>query len=185
MIGQRKSRRNGPYKWFKLPQVVSLWVHPCEYPHMLYSFFLLINTLLVSLLSVFVEILFCKAKEPGPCLTARMWYSHCLDRSSICFKWLWVASTLDPSSQSSLPPVAMYVMVCAQSCLTLCNTLDCSPPGSSVHGILPTRILEWVAIASSKWTSLPRDQPCVSCIDRQIPYHCATWEDPHCESSFE
>ena len=68
-----------------------------------------------------------------------------------------------------------------QSCLTLYNPMDPSLPGSSVHGILPARILEWVAIVSSKWTSLPRDQPCVSCIDRQIPYHCATWEDPHCE----
>ena len=32
-----------------------------------------------------------------------------------------------------------------QSCLTLCNPMDCSPPGSSVHGILQARILEWVA----------------------------------------
>ena len=45
-----------------------------------------------------------------------------------------------PFSQSSLSPVAMYVMVCAQSCPTLCNPLDCSLPGSSVHGILPARI---------------------------------------------
>ena len=41
----------------------------------------------------------------------------------------------------------MYVYVCvhAQSCPTLCNPLDCSPPGSSVHGIFQARILEWVA----------------------------------------
>ena len=37
-----------------------------------------------------------------------------------------------------------------QSCPTLCNPVDCSPPGSSVHGILQARILEWVAILSSK-----------------------------------
>ena len=36
-----------------------------------------------------------------------------------------------------------------QSCLTLCNPMDCSPPGSSVYGILQTRILEWVTISSS------------------------------------
>jgi len=36
----------------------------------------------------------------------------------------------------------------AQSCLTLCNSMDCSPPGSSVHGILQARILERVAIPS-------------------------------------
>ena len=41
----------------------------------------------------------------------------------------------------------MYVYVCvhAQSCPTLCNPIDCSPPGSSVHGIFQARILEWVA----------------------------------------
>ena len=38
-------------------------------------------------------------------------------------------------------------MLVAQSCLTLCGLLDCSPPGSSVHGILQVRILEWVAIS--------------------------------------
>ena len=37
----------------------------------------------------------------------------------------------------------------AQLCLTLCNPMDCSPPGSSVHGIFQARILEWVAISFS------------------------------------
>ena len=37
-----------------------------------------------------------------------------------------------------------------QSCLTLCNPMDCSPPGSSVHGILQARKLEWVAMPSSR-----------------------------------
>ena len=41
--------------------------------------------------------------------------------------------------------VCVYVCVCVQSCLTLHNPMDCSPPGSSVHGILQARILEWVA----------------------------------------
>ena len=45
----------------------------------------------------------------------------------------------------------------AQSCLTLCNPIDCSPPGSSVHGILQARILEWVAMSSSRGSSQPRD----------------------------
>jgi len=38
----------------------------------------------------------------------------------------------------------------AQSCPTLCDPMDCSPPGSSVHGIFQARVLEWVAIAFSK-----------------------------------
>ena len=45
----------------------------------------------------------------------------------------------------------------AQSCPTLCGPMDCSPPGSSVHGILQARRLEWVAISFSKGSSRPRD----------------------------
>ena len=50
----------------------------------------------------------------------------------------------------------MKVLV-AQSCLTLCNSMDYSPPSSSVHGILQARILEWVAISFSRGSSQPRD----------------------------
>ena len=46
----------------------------------------------------------------------------------------------------------------AQLCLTLCDPMDCSPPGSSVHGILQARILEWVAMPSSRGSSQPRDR---------------------------
>ena len=45
-----------------------------------------------------------------------------------------------------------------------CNPLDCSPPGSSVHGISQARILEWVPISFSRGSSWPRDQTCISCI---------------------
>ena len=45
-----------------------------------------------------------------------------------------------------------------QSCLTPCNPMDCSPPSSSVCGISQARILEWVAISSSRGSSRPRDQ---------------------------
>ena len=44
-----------------------------------------------------------------------------------------------------------------QSCLTLFDPMDCSPPGSSVHGILQARILEWVAISISRGSSQLRD----------------------------
>ena len=44
-----------------------------------------------------------------------------------------------------------------QSCLTLCYSMDCSPPGSSVHGTLQVRILEWVAMPFSRGSSSPRD----------------------------
>ena len=60
-----------------------------------------------------------------------------------------------------------------QSCLTLCDPMDYSLPISSVLGIFQARILEWVAISCSRGSSPPRDQTHVSCIGRQIPYHCA------------
>ena len=48
--------------------------------------------------------------------------------------------------------------------LTLCDRVDCSPPGSSVHGILQARIQEWVAISSSREFSWPKNQTYISCI---------------------
>ena len=67
----------------------------------------------------------------------------------------------------------------AQSCPTLCDPMDYSPAGSSVHGISQAGILEWVAISCSRGSSQPRDQTCISrisCIGRRILFHCATWE---------
>ena len=64
--------------------------------------------------------------------------------------------------------------VVAQSCLTLCNPMDCSLPGSSTHGIFQARILEWVANSFSRGTSQPRDWTLVSDISstgRQVLYH--------------
>ena len=63
----------------------------------------------------------------------------------------------------------VVVVLVAQSCLILCDPMDCSPPGSSVHGILQARILEWVAIPFStrhQWTSfiqLPSPLPLGLC----------------------
>ena len=52
----------------------------------------------------------------------------------------------------------------SQSCPTLCDPMDCSPPGSSAHGISQARILEWVAIPFSRGCTRPRDRTWVSCI---------------------
>ena len=66
--------------------------------------------------------------------------------------------------------------MCAQSlqlCPTLCDPMDCSLPGSSVNGILQVRILEWLALPSSRGSSQPRDQTCVSYVSytgRQVFY---------------
>ena len=60
--------------------------------------------------------------------------------------------------------LCMYVCSIAKSHPTLGNLMDCSLPGSSVHGIFQARILEWVAISSSKGSSQPRDQTRISYI---------------------
>ena len=56
----------------------------------------------------------------------------------------------------------MPEVLVAQSYLTLCNPMDCSPPGSSVPGILQARILDWVAILFSKESSWPRNETQIS-----------------------
>ena len=57
-----------------------------------------------------------------------------------------------------------------QSCPTLCDPMDCSPPGSSVHGIFQARVMEWAVISFSRGSSRPRGQTRVSSIaGRFIP----------------
>ena len=70
-----------------------------------------------------------------------------------------------------LPFLSLKVKVLVvHSYLTLCDPIDFSPLGSSVHGILQARILEWVAIPFSRGSSQPRDRTQVSCIQRHTPY---------------
>ena len=71
---------------------------------------------------------------------------------------------------SAIQCVCVYVCVCVcvcvlvtQSCPALCDLMDCSPPGSSVHGTLQARILEWITISFSRGSSRPRDRTLVSC----------------------
>ena len=69
----------------------------------------------------------------------------------------------------------IYSLMCScaqplQPCLTLCYPMDCRLPGSSVHGILQTRILEWVAMPSSRGSYQPKDWTCISCINKWIFY---------------
>ena len=73
-------------------------------------------------------------------------WSDCVERNSTVLYRVWEESTL-----------------VAQSCPTLWDHMDCSPPGSSVHGIFQARILERVAISFSKGSSQPRNRTQVSC----------------------
>ena len=86
--------------------------------------------------------------------------------------------TLRHLAGMSLPPHLSVATLCVctkslQSCLSLCDPVDNSPPGSSVHGILQARMLEWVAMPCSKGSSRCRDRTClsyVSCIGRWVLY---------------
>ena len=69
----------------------------------------------------------------------------------------WVFTSPSPFHVCVYACACMCVRSVAQSHQTLCNTMDCSPPGSSVHGILQARILEWVAMPSSRGSSRSRD----------------------------
>ena len=71
-----------------------------------------------------------------------------------------------PISSQTSPSVCVCVCVklVTQLCLTLWDPMDCSPPGSSVHGILQARTLEWVAMPSSRGSSRPRDRTWIFCI---------------------
>ena len=75
----------------------------------------------------------------------------------------------------------------AQSCSTLCNSMDCSWPGSSVHGVSQARILEWVSISYTRGSSQLRDWTCISCTGRWILYHWTMREIPseNCPSQIE
>ena len=93
----------------------------------------------------------------------------------------WGGKESDMTERLSLSHIYNGILcVCAQLCLTLCNPKDCSPPGSSVHGIFQARILEQLAISSFRGSSQSRDQihvSCISYIGRWILYHRVTWED--------
>ena len=69
--------------------------------------------------------------------------------------------------ESRLPAAAAKSL---QSCLTLCGPMDCSLPGSSIHGIFQARVLEWVAISFSRVSSWPRDRTQVSRIVSKTLY---------------
>ena len=76
-------------------------------------------------------------------------WAYCKQIKYICPKYL---------------PVTCCCCLVTKLCLTLWDPMDCSPPSSSVCGILQARILEWAAIPSSRGSSWPRDQTQVSCV---------------------
>ena len=79
--------------------------------------------------------------------------SYLWEKNSSCFK------KMIKNYMISTPPHVHAKSL--QSCPILCDPTDCSPLGSSVHGILQARVLEWVTMPSSRGSSLPRDRTCV------------------------
>jgi len=72
----------------------------------------------------------------------------------------------------------VIILMCVCLCSVVSNVFNPTDynTGSCAHGIFQARILEWVAISFSKVSSQSRDQTHISCIGRQILYHCTTWE---------
>ena len=81
-----------------------------------------------------------------------------------------------------IPTNSVCVCMHVHLCPTLCDPLDCSLWGPSVHVIFQARILEWVAIPFSRGSSWPTDRTqvsCISCNGRWILYHSTMWEALH------
>ena len=126
------------------------------------------------------------------------WHTDLEDQTECSAQWNLVCFIIIPVSVFLLPTWTEVKFCCSnllslevfiacacmhaellQLCSTLCDPMNSSPLGSSVHGISQARILEWVTITFSRGSSWPRDQTCVkcvSCIARQILYHYTTWE---------
>ena len=87
--------------------------------------------------------------------------------------WFWASSPSRSQDPCHYHISCMCVRSVTKSCVTLCDSMDCSPPGPSVHGISQARRLEWVAISYSRGSSWPRDWTwvfCISCMARWVLY---------------
>ena len=96
---------------------------------------------------------------------------------NVTFQFTSHCHTAHSSKNQRFLRTAIHSCMCAkllQSYLTLCDPIDCSPPGSSVDGIHQARIIEWVVMPPSRGSFRPRDRTSVSyvsCTDRQVLYH--------------
>ena len=93
---------------------------------------------------------------------------HSMPMSPLVYSFIcqWTVGLLQLLTTMNNATMKMNYELCsvAQSCLTLCESMDCNPPGSCVYGIFQVRILDWVAIFFSRGSSAPRDPAWASCI---------------------
>ena len=83
---------------------------------------------------------------------------------------------IDKANQWKMQLTSHIVCSVTKLCLIYCNPMDCSLPGSSVHGIFQARILEWVAISFSRESSWSKDWTCIFCFGSWILHH---WAETH------
>ena len=104
--------------------------------------------------------------------TSYCWSTDC-EKCILQISWNWPLVLLFLTQIRRLA-LAFYLYIVLPLCLTLCNPMDCSLPGSTIHGILQARILEWVAISFSRGSSWGRDWTCVSCA-LQEDFYLLSW----------
>ena len=123
----------------------------------------------------FWQWLFSSTRGLGSCHVAPLLHSNCNDNTvsnkSFLPHLLWAPgetfSCVRRRVAVEIVTISYWLIsdvLLTQLCPTLCDPMDCSPPGSSVHRILQARILKWVAIPFSQGSSQPKDQTRVSCI---------------------
>ena len=112
-------------------------------------------------------------------------FHHVYISSLLFFPLVWIIIIFCIKYSSFFCPHYKHKCVCAkslQSCLTLYDPMVCHSRGTSVHGILQTRVLEWVAIPFSRGSSWPRDGTCVSyvsCMAGWFLYHQGITREAH------
>ena len=126
-----------------------------------------------------------KASKDHMAIVGAGWPFRSIPNSGPCVSWSshWMRAIPSGGPLVRWPLLCVCVCVCVfmltQLHLFWGDPMDCSLPGSFIHGIFQARILEWVTLSFSKGSSQPRHQThasSVSCIGRQILYHCTTWE---------
>ena len=124
-------------------------------------------------------------QKPSNCKPGKISDCHCLPSLWLKMLWAWHLQIFTAAFRTQklglhyapVMNICIFLFFCfhvlvAQSCLTLCDPAGCSLPGSSVHGILQARILEWVAIPFSEGSAWPSDWTWVFCIWGRF---CTLW----------
>ena len=125
----------------------------------------------------------CERQGPGHFLLTELISEYLWNKLQVFWTWMSHYNGLPKNknkqeSHNGLDIINGDGSLVSKSCPTLCNTMDCSPPGSSVQGISQVRLLEWVAISFSRGSFLPRDWTQVSGIAGRVFTDWATREAP-------